>query len=230
MTNWTEIICDYAMLYINDERMAEKLKNNPARFFREMSLYMKSAIPRFNRPPEITAYLKQGKEPVFDSCLWTAPEGETGPVVVPAGMTGFKLCSVAAREEDRYGNPVETPSPAGYDPETGAVTLAEAVPGTVFDMDFYTDGAFANDLTPEMKRILGLCVQLVWENRFAAAWLSREAKVMDRSFTAPNEANWTRAQEEKRRSLETALNEELRNYEQNCAYIASTGGRRGALL
>lgn len=50
MTGWSEIICHYAMLLINDDRMTDKLKNDPAKFFREMSLYMRSAIPRFNRP------------------------------------------------------------------------------------------------------------------------------------------------------------------------------------
>jgi len=230
MTGWSEIICDYAMLYIDDGRMTEKLKNNPARFFREMSLYMRSAIPRFNRPAEIVPYLKQGRPPVFDSCLWTVPEGEPGPSVVLTGMTGYELCSVSARGQDRYGNPVETPCPASYNSDTGEVAISEAAPGTVFDFDFYTDGTFENDLTSEMKRILGLCVQLVWENRFTSAWLPREAKVSDRSFTAPNEANWTRAQEEKRRSLESTLNEELRAYEQNCAYLSIVGGRRNTLM
>lgn len=228
MTAWMEVICDYAMLYINDDRMTEKLKNNPARFFREMSLYMRSAIPRFNRPAEAVSCLKRGTEPEFDSFLWTVPEGETGPAAVSTERIGFELCSVVVRGMDRYGSPTETPYPAQYNPETGEVTLEAAAPGTVFDMDFYTDGVFELDLPPEMKRILGLCVQSVWEARFTSAWLPRETKVMDRSFTAPNEANWTRAQEEKRRSLEAALNEELRNYEQSCAYMAVVGGRRTA--
>lgn len=268
MTGWIEIICDYAMLYIDDDRMTEKLKNNPARFFREMSLYMRSAIPRFNRPVEIVAYLKQGTQPSFNSFLWTAPAPEEEPgedqepkpkaegpelplpppdepteepekptppegmTAVETGMVGYELCSVVLRGTDRYGNTTETPYPqAEYNAETGEVYMPEGIePGTVFDMDFYTDGTFTNDLTQEMKRILGLCVQSVWEQRFTSAWLPREAKVIDRSFTAPNEANWTRAQEEKRRSLEATLNEELRNYEQNCAYMTTVGGRRGAFL
>lgn len=230
MTSWSEIICEYAMLYIDDERMTEKLKNNPARFFREMSLYMKSAIPRFNRPPEIVSYLKRGAEPAFDSFLWTAPADEPGPAAVSTGMTGYELCSVVIRGEDRYGNPTETPYPVRYDPETGDVIVESVIPGTVLDMDFYIDGYFKDELTQQMKRILGLCVQLVWELRFTSAWLPREAKVSDRSFTPPNEANWTRAQEEKRRSLETVLNEELRNYEQNCAYMTTVGGRRGVFF
>ncbi len=230
MTTWTEITCDYALLYINDDRMTEKLKTNPARFFREMSLYVKSAIPRFNRPPEITDYLKQGTGPVFDSFLWMAPEGEPGPATVPTGKTGYELCSVVARGSDRYGNLIEVPTPARYDSETGEVTLEAVTPGTVYDFDFYTDGAFEYDLTQEMKRILGLCVQSVWETRFTSAWLPREAKATDRSFSPPNEANWTRAQEEKRRSLEATLNEELRNYEQTCAYMAAVGGRSSKFL
>ena len=75
MTGWTEIICEYAMLFIDDDRMTEKLKNDPARFFREMSLYMNSAISRFNRPPEIIPWLKLGTNPKNDSFLWTAEIG-----------------------------------------------------------------------------------------------------------------------------------------------------------
>ena len=47
-----------------------------------------------------------------------------------------------------------------------------------------------------MKRILGLCFHMVWEYRFTGNWLARSAKVSDKSFAPPNEANWTRAQEE----------------------------------
>lgn len=235
MTGWSEIICDYAMLFINDDRTTDKLRNNPARFFREMSLYVRSAIPRFNRPPEIIPWLKRGTEPKFDSYLWTVPEPEAplaGSIPVSTGMTGYELCSVVVRGTDRYGNTIETPyTQVRYDPETGEVYFSEELdPGTVFDLDFYTDGYFENELTQEMKRLLGLCVQLVWENRFASAWLPREAKVADRSFTTPNEANWTRAQEEKRRSLEATLNEELRLYEHNCAYMSTVGVRRNTLL
>lgn len=262
MTGWSEIICDYAMLFINDDRMADKLKNNPARFLREMSLFMRSAIPRFNRPPDIIQWMKLGEGPKYDSFLWTVPEkpeeetpevalladaGEDSPgdeepeeppalpegmISVPTGMTDYELCSVVMRGEDRYGNVTETPyTKAQYNAETGDVYFPEDVePGTVFDMDFYTDGYFENELTAEMKRILGLCVQSVWENRFTSAWLPREAKVSDRSFSPPNEANWTRAQEEKRRSLEAALNEELRQYESNCAYMTTVGGVKGAFL
>lgn len=56
------------------------------------------------------------------------------------------------------------------------------------------------------------------EYRFTGNWLARSAKVSDKSFDPPNEANWTRAQEEKRRSEEDTLNQELRRYEQACTY------------
>lgn len=255
MTGWSDIVCDYAMVFINDDRMADKLKNNPARFLREMSLFMRLAIPRFNRPAEMIPYLKAGEGPKYDSFLWTAPERPQeedkpaplaeepeepeeppappeGMIAVQTGMKDYELCSVVVRGTDRYGNITETPYPqTQYNAETGEVYFPEGVePGTVFDMDFYTDGYFTNELTSEMKRILGLCVQSVWENRFTSQWLAREAKVIDRSFTPPNEANWTRAQEEKRRSLEATLNEELRQYEQNCAYMTTVGGVKGAFL
>ena len=262
MTGWSDIICNSAMTFINDDRMTDKLTNNPARFLREMSLFMRLAIPRFNRPVEAMQVLARRTEPKFSSFLWTANEETTPPeepvepeepdapetqaeeepdappspaepgVKVYTGQIGFELCSIVVRNLDRYENPIETPyTHATYDPETGIVTFPEGIAdGTVFDIDFYTDGQFELDLPPEMKRILGLCVQSVWENRFTSAWLPRAAKVSDRSFTPPNEANWTRAQEEKRRSLEATLNEELRLYEQNCAYRRIVAGTHYALI
>ena len=79
MTTWSEIICNSAMTFINDDRMVDKLANNPARFLREMSLFMRLAIPRFNRPVEAMQILARRTEPVFSSFLWTANEDTTPP-------------------------------------------------------------------------------------------------------------------------------------------------------
>lgn len=43
-TTWSEIICDYGMVLINDIRLTEELANDPALFFRKMALYLKNAI------------------------------------------------------------------------------------------------------------------------------------------------------------------------------------------
>lgn len=221
-TSWAEILCGHAMVLMDDLRWQEELERNPARFLREKSLYMKLAIPRFNRPAEIISYLTaHSTEPRYSDFLWTVPD-EIGaaPVEVDTGQLNYELCSVVIRSQDVFGNPVETPyRGAVYHPESGIVSFpADVEAGTVFDMDFYTDGQFGYELTAEMKRILALCVQVVWENRFSSEWLTRSAKVQDKSFSIPNEANWTRAQEEKRKSLEASLNSELRQYEQNCYY------------
>lgn len=229
-TGWSEIICDSALVFIDDERLIEKLKNNPARFFREMSLYMKLAIPRFNRPPEVIAHLADQTPPQFGDYLWKS-EGSGGAATIETGMTGYELCNVSLQGTDRYRNPIETPVAAEYNSETGAVTIPGPIgAGAEYDMDFYTDGYFLRPISGEMKRILGLCVQAVWENRFSSAWLPRASKVTDKSFVAPNEANWTRAQEEKRRSAEATLNEELRQYEQNRNYMNTVGGVKRTLL
>ena len=57
MTAYSEIICDYFMVQQEDVRLQDEMDENPAGFFRKMALYMKNAIPMFNRPPEAKTWL-----------------------------------------------------------------------------------------------------------------------------------------------------------------------------
>lgn len=242
-TSWSEIVTRYGLVFVNDERMKEKYETCPAQFFDEAFYYLSAAIPRFNLPTQIIPYLTYSK-PFFSFYEYTVPNDtpeETGesdsgetptsepqpttePMVVQTGQFGYEICSVVIYSTDQFGNPIETAyTNAEYDPVSGEVTFpAGLVLGTVFRMYFAIDGYFTNRLTQEMKRLLGLAFQLVWENRFTGEWLPRAAKVSDKSFSPPNEANWTRAQEEKRRGMEASFNDEMWRYEQNCM-------RQGAL-
>lgn len=48
-------------------------QENPARFFRKMALYMKNAIPIFNRPPEIRQWLELDMTlPSWDEASWVS--------------------------------------------------------------------------------------------------------------------------------------------------------------
>lgn len=233
-TMWSEIIMNYGNLFVDDVRNQESYNTNPAAFLNESAYYLVASIPRFNKPAEIQSYLGTQSPYQFGEYIWVVPtpvnpvEGETTtttPTVVNTMLPGYSLCSVVIRATDQFGNPVDTSYLyASYDAQTGEVTFpAGLVFGTEFVIDLYLDGYFINPVSQEMKRILGLCFQEAWENRFTGNWLARAAKPTDRSFSPPNEANWTRAQEEKRRSLTASLNEELNRYEQNCAYRGTVG-------
>ena len=238
-TKWSEIVLNYGELFTDDSREQEKYDINPASFLNEAAYYLAAAIPRFNQPPNILCYLGQNTPQFYTEYFWTVPgeippedSGETPtptpePTIVSTGLYGYGLCSVVGRGVDQFGNPQDTPYlDAQYNSVTGEVTFAAGlIPGTEYVICLYLDGTFDNTLTPEMKRILGLCFHLVWEYRFTGEWLARAPKISDKSFSPPNEANWTRAQEEKRRSLEDSLNQEIRKYSQSCAYRATVGTR-----
>lgn len=227
-TAWSEIITDYAMVEIDDLRMKEELQENPALFFRSMSLYMKNAIPYFNNPPEMQEWLSY-TAPSFADYMWTAVASDS-ETVVNTNLIGYDLFSVQMLSTDQYGTVTATSyTSATYDSETGNVTFpAGLTEGTQFQIDFYTDGTFDNELTGEEKRILGLCVDYVWNVRFSGNWLNMQPKVQDANFTIGSESNYTRAQTERMRQKRIAVNDEIHKYAQNIAYREI--GRLGYLV
>lgn len=228
-TTWSEVISDHAMVFIDDIRLRDQAEENPARFLRKMALYMKNGLPIFSRPPEIAMYLQSGvTEPLYDAAEWESTEESTAQeTIVQTGKTGYALFSCASVEIAPNGNVCETPyAQAVYDPETGNVTFPQqAAAGTVYTMDFYTDGTFAHELTDAQKRILGLCIACVWDERFFRNWLADMPKVHDRSFETPNEANYMAQGAKKKMANRGLLNEELGKYEQDCAYANVFRGR-----
>lgn len=217
-TSWSEIITDYAMTEIDDIRLAEELLENPALFFRRMSLYLKNGAAYFDNPPEVQSWLKF-TEPQFADYEWTA-ETSADETEVDTQLTGYDIMSAVILTTDAVGTPVSIPyHEAVYDSETGIVTFPAGLEdGTVFSLDFYTDGQFENTLTLVEKRILGKCAALVWNERFDGNWLNMQPKIHDKSFTVGSESNHIRAVSEKMRRLRAELNDELRRYEQNIAY------------
>lgn len=215
-TAWSEVITEYAMVEINDIRLNDKLVENPALFFREMALYMRNAIPRFNLPQEEQAWLSY-TSPKFDSYEYVSDGVGT---TVHTGKTGYELFCAEIITTDKFGNPAASAIVgASYDAESGDVTLPDGIAnGTPISMDFYADGFFENDLSGEEKRILGLCVQLVWENRFSGEWLNRIGKAKDKTFSTPNENEGTKANTARMLLLSKTLNSEMRRYAQNLKY------------
>lgn len=218
-TTFSDIICNHALVEIDDVRLQKKLAESPARFYRTMAMYMMNAIPRFHKPPEAREWLKF-TAPQYDDYQYTTTDQDTGEsIAIETGVKGYELCNAILIQADGYGGVANIPLPTEYDEETGVVTIQGAFqPGMTIDIDFYTDGVFDRNLGYDVKRILGLCVQVVWENRFVNAFLIQQPKIKDRSFDVGNEANYMRASTERLRELTARLNGELNAFEQDIEY------------
>ena len=221
-TPWTEIFCNYAMPVMDDVRLIDQMGENPALFFRRMALYMDLAIPMVSRPPELDSYLNyELVKPVYDDMIWrSTSESLEGETTVETSMIGYELFSCSLREVDESGVVTSTPvSGVTYDPETGTVVFPkQETVGLEYNVDFYTDGSFFYDLTEAQKRLLGLAVGVVWDERFSRNWLNITMKVKDASFDTVNESNYMREVQNRLFMNRHLLNDELRKYEQDVAY------------
>lgn len=219
-TTWADIVAA-ALVQIDDVRLEEQMSVSPAQFYRRMSALIQQAMPLLSRPPELLTFLKNGMVlPTFDDFEWTSDEESTyGGAEVDTGMIGYELCSVTQRQSHPNGTITLLPySEASYDPETGIVTLPDQdSAGINYDFDFYTDGEFP-DLTETQMRLFALAVAVVWDERFSRNWLNMQAKIHDDSFTTVNEANYTQQITKRLHDNRIAFNDELRWYEQLCAY------------
>lgn len=220
MTTWAEIVTA-ALVQIDDVRLTEQMAVSPAQFYRRMSALITQALPLLSRPPELLTFLKSGLVvPTFDDFEWTSDEDSTyGGATVETGMTGYELCSVTQRAAHPNGTISILPySGAAYDPETGIVTMPDQdSAGIEYDFDFYTDGTFP-DLTETQMRLFALAVAVVWDERFSRSWLNLTPKIHDDSFETVNEANYTQQITKRLHDNRIAFNDELRWYEQLCAY------------
>lgn len=219
-TSFIEVISNYAMLEIADIRLQKELAESPARFFRKMSFYMLNAIPRFNRPPEAHEWLSFSP-PVYDDMEYMVPSDYSGgDLTIETNKTGFEMANIIHVKPDGYGSYEYIPVACAYDAETGNITIADGIVSAndQLSLDFYTDGIFDRELGYTMKRILGLLVQLVWENRFINDFLLQQPKIKDRSFDVGNEANHMRAATERLRFLNDQVNQELKSFEQGLCY------------
>lgn len=220
-TTFIDVICNHAMVEIADIRLQNDMQTSQARFFRKMALYMLNAIPRFNRPPEAREWLKF-TAPVYDDYDYTVPEDYiSGDITIETGMTGFEIVTALRLQNTGYGTYEFIPfTGIAYDAETGNVTIpgGEISAGDNIAIDFYTDGYFDRELGYDMKDILGLLVQYVWEQRFSNDFLLQQPKIKDKSFDVGNEANHMRAATERMRFLSERINQRLKSFEQNIAY------------
>jgi len=219
MTTWADI-CSAAMVWIDDLRLTEELSVSPALYYRRMALFVSSAVPMLNKPPELLDYLLSEKEdPSFGEFYWTSTaESTVVETAVATEQTGFDICSCVSVEVLDDGRVLQTPYAVEYDAEAGIVIFpVQTQAGISYQLDFYTDGSFA-DLSESQMRLFALAVALVWEERFYGTWINRQPKIHDSSFTTVNEANYTEKTSQALGRTRIAFYDALRDYEQVCAY------------
>lgn len=206
-----------AMIYIDDVRLQEQLSTNPALFYRRLNDYVSAAMPLLSSPPELLSHVEGKYVPAdYDSYIWVSTaESTTQETEVGTGCIGFDLCSVVTV----YDQGLTTPyTDFEYDSETGIVTFAEQNSADVeYEIDFYKDGSVA-DLTYTQKRLFGLAIAIVWNERFVNNWLNIQPKVKDSSFQTVNESNLMDKMTLRMIAMRQEFQDELRKYEQNNAY------------
>jgi len=213
-----EIISE-AMIYIDDVRLQEQLDVNPALFYRRTSAYVSAAMPLLTSPPELYKHIVGGYvEPQYNTFTWTTTSASTTQETeVDTGCVGYDLCSVVIYSDD--GQFVTPYTEATYDPETGIVTFPQQTEvGIEYELDFYKDGE-VNTLTFSMKRLFGLAIAIVWDERFNRNWLNITPKVKDSTFSTVNESTYIDKLSNRMKENRQEFQDELRKYEQVNAYL-----------
>lgn len=231
MTPILKVITEYCAVYVDDINLQALAEEDTPLYARRIWGYFRPAINLFNLPAKMPLYLSgtpenpKLTEPIYGSTQYTITEDKTADFTLELGDSGkgYELFCCRIRTFDDFGNVIMLPtSVASYDSETGIVTFTAnaenpILKGTIFDMDFYTDGCFAETLSPEIMNILGMCFQVVWQTRFMNDWLSNVSKVEDKSFFEQNRANKIKADNERFQLLQTNLAQAMRRFEQNLA-------------
>lgn len=216
-TNIAEIIGE-AMIYIDDVRLQEQLETNPALFYRRMSAYVSAAMPMLTSPPELYDHISgQYVEPTYASYEWVSTQQSvTSETEVDTGCIGYDLCSVIIRSDDGlYANAY---TQATYNAETGIVTFPiQEFAGANYEIDFYNDGSTA-DLTLSMKRLFGLAISIVWNERLYNDWLGITPKIKDSAFKSQTESTYVDKLNDRLVTNRQAFQDELKKYEQVNAY------------
>lgn len=213
---FSQILTQYVMQEVNDINWTRELEMSPARFFRAKSDTLISAIPLFNRPPEVQTWLTY-TSPSYDDYLYVVEQNGNEPITIETGKIGYELCSTVLVTTDATGFTAYTPLPAAYDIQTGSVTVFGGVKsGDKIDIDFYTDGVFDYELTPEMCEIIAQCVGVKWFNRnFGNDWLDNKQKIKDKSFDIGSTSAQMTAVSARKKEIRLALNDRLLHFEQN---------------
>lgn len=229
MTSFSDIIAA-AMQVIDDARWKDELAANAAQFYRAKSQTVILAMPLLSKPPELARHLQSGfSDAAFADYDYVslADSAAGDSVTVQTGKTGFELCSVSMRSAD--GTRL-LPVAAEYDEDSGEVEFLLPASGAAeYTIDFYTDGMFPV-LTPTQMRLFALAVAVTWDERFQRDWLANTMKLHDASFDTVNESNYMDKTNARYLANKQAFEDELRDYEQRCAYSTVVNAARHPTL
>lgn len=222
-----KVITEYCENYVDDIRLREIRETAPALYLRQMWFFLRVAISTFTIPAEMPRYLMGTSdepkltEPTFADTVVTLDADVTGSGVLHPGETyaGYELASCRERVVAPDGYVTYYAVDFAYDAQTGDITVTGDYPeGTVFELDFATDGEFSNTLSPEMMDILGTGFGLAWRENFNADWLSLVAKVEDKSFKEQTRSSDKRANTEQIEAMRVSYAGKMRRLEQNLYY------------
>lgn len=239
-----KVISEYCYIYVDDQRLEDLAHEDMPLYARRVWGYLRAAIPLFNKPARMPVYLlgttekPNLQEPQYESTSIKISDEQTQNYTIQLGeqFVGYELFACREQVTDELGNVYLYPTNiADYDSEAGTVTFTASeenpiAAGSVFQIDFYTDGHFRYELSPEIMSVLAVCFQYVWQNRFNTDWLSLVPKVEDRSFTEQNRANKERADTERISRIKRDLAEAMRGYEQMVAQRAAVQPTHGNLF
>lgn len=231
-----EVITQYCEAYVDDIRLAEVRQSAPALYLRQTWFFLRVAISLFTIPAEMPRYLlgtadnPKLVEPIFDDAIYRTDTDITDSETISLGNSyaGYELASCRQRVTAADGRVEYYAVDFSYDAQTGDITVNGAYPaGTVFEMDFATDGEFLNNLTPEMMDILGTGFGIAWRERFNADWLSIVAKVEDKSFKEQTRSSDKRANTEQLEAMRVSFYSKMRRFSHNQYYanIVPQGSR-----
>ena len=231
MTPILKVIGEYCSIYVDDIRLSDLAQTDAPLYARRMWQYFQPAINLFNLPAEMPTYLLGTVEnpklitPSFTNTLYTVNQDYNTEFEISLGtdFAGYELCACRIRQIYNNNEIIYSPIDIEYNTETGTVTVYATSDnpiesGTVLDFDFYTDGYFIETLSAPIMNILGICFQIVWQERFNTEWLSMVTKIEDKTFSEQNRANKMRADTERITFLRHKLAAEMRRFEQNLYY------------
>lgn len=218
-TAWEEIEVRAMTFIKNDLSLEWDRDNRLPVFFNRMWAYMKEAIPKFNRPPEMLMKLKDYTEPQFESQSFLVEEAAESRTF-STGLAGFSIASAGILAEDEVEDVQYTPLTASYNQETGDVTVTGSMAaGSTVVVDLYASGSFENELNDTEKGILAFAIYNRYEHRFDNDVLERQTKIRDSAFTTISEASQTQAGTSRQREVDHQLYGMMRAYQDNVEYL-----------
>lgn len=220
MTKFFEIYDNYALNNITDisDDLNKLRDKNPAQFGRKMIPYMLNSIGIFSRPETMIDVLEDRVNAEYDEMQVILASDNLQVLHTNKPNFDYVNATVLLGIDEDTEMPIIEDLDISYDKETGDITFNKTMSiNDDVDIDFYKDGYFNGNLNTTEKRILGLCIQLCWENKF----INKEEDIMliieDKQTKIANQANRNNSLSNRFEILYGIVQEEMTRYEDSCA-------------